>query len=67
MISLIMEHKNRKMRNAIEDASSALGISKGEARKIGDSLEEGNTRPFKMQPKELLDVSRKLSKMLQKL
>ena len=67
IISLIMEHKNRKLRNAIEDASSELKIGKGEARKIGDSLIEKDIRPSKMQPMHLLSIARKLSDKLQKL
>lgn len=67
IISLIMEHKNRKLRNAIENASSGLKISKIKAREMGDSLIERDIRPSKMQPAQLLAIARKLSNKLQNL
>jgi 16S rRNA (adenine1518-N6/adenine1519-N6)-dimethyltransferase len=63
IISLIMEHKNKKLRNAIQDSSSMLGLDKAEARKIADSFDECDSRVFTLSPEALLNVSNKLSSL----
>ena len=60
ILSLIMEHKNKKVRNAIEDSSKALGISKQEIRALYEKMEQGNQRVSKLTPKDLLDVAREV-------
>lgn len=64
MLSLIMEHKNKKFRNAIEDSSKALGIAKSEARKIADTMRCKDDRVSKMNPEALLDAAAELSSKL---
>lgn len=65
MLSLLMEHKNKKVRNALEDSSKALQIDKKEARSISDKLTEKDSRISKMKPEELLDVVRRIIKSLE--
>lgn len=60
MITLIMEHKNKKVRNAIEDSSKYLGIEKTEARKIADSIARSSDRAVKLEPEALLRVAKGL-------
>ncbi len=64
IISLVMEHKNKKMRNAVEDSAASLGLDKPAARKIADSMECSGMRASKMEPLQLLDAAKRLSKML---
>lgn len=63
IISLIMEHKNKKLRNAIQDSSSMLGFGKAEARKLADSFSECDSRVFTLQPQELLLISNKIASL----
>lgn len=60
MITLMMEHKNKKVRNAIEDSSKALGLPKVEARRMADSLARGAERVSKLEPSSLLQVAKEL-------
>ncbi len=64
MLALLMEHKNKKVRNAVEDSSRALHVDKHEARRICDGMEEKDSRVSKMDPKALLKVARYLSQKI---
>ncbi len=64
IVSLVMEHKNKKMRNAVEDSASSLGLEKPAARRTADSMGCANIRVSKMDPSALLDAARQLSGML---
>lgn len=64
IISLVMEHKNKKLRNAVEDSAASLALDKRSARRLADSLECAATRVSKMEPLGLLAAARKLSRML---
>lgn len=64
MLSLIMEHKNKKIRNAVEDSSKALGLTKPDARKIADTMKCKDNRVSKMNPEALLDAAAELSSKL---
>lgn len=63
IISLVMEHKNKKLRNAIEDSASMLGLSKAQAINIADSFKERNSRVRNLHPKDLLTISQRLSEL----
>ena len=65
LLSLIMEHKNKKLRNAIEDSSKALGLSKTDARAIADAAANKDVRVCKMEPRLLLGAARELSSRLE--
>lgn len=64
IISLIMEHKNKRLRNAVEDSSRMLGISKAAAREAADSLSFSQFRVSKMEPQQILESARELSRKL---
>jgi 16S rRNA (adenine1518-N6/adenine1519-N6)-dimethyltransferase len=64
LLSLIMEHKKKKIRNAIHDSREALKISKEKAFEVSEGLKEKDKRPFQMQPHELLETVRALDKLL---
>lgn len=66
MITLLMNHKKKKVRNAFVDSSASLNIGKGEALKIVERLSGSDQRAFKMEPDEILAVARILSKELAK-
>ncbi len=65
IISLMMEHKSKKVRNAIEDSSRYLKLSKDKARRIADSLEHSSERVEKLWPDELVAVARELLSSLE--
>lgn len=64
ILSLIMEHKNKKVRNAIEDSSKALGISKETARAKAKGIQNEESRVSKLGPMALLSVAKELSARL---
>lgn len=61
MISLIMNHKKKRLRNAIIDSSKELGLTKGEARGISEGFESAGSRPFQLEPVKILDIARQLN------
>ncbi len=61
IISLIMEHKKKKLRNAVIDSARKLKIDRGKLRKIADKLRMNDTRVFKMTPVEILGSARELA------
>ncbi len=63
IISLIMSHKKKRLRNAIADSYKELGLGKSDARKLADTLEESGERPFKLGPEKLLAIARQISKL----
>ncbi|MCL5423995.1 MAG: 16S rRNA (adenine(1518)-N(6)/adenine(1519)-N(6))-dimethyltransferase RsmA [Candidatus Marsarchaeota archaeon] len=67
VISCIMEHKKKTLRNAIIDSSKNLGIDKKSAMAIAEQLDDKSTRVFDIAPNELLNISKKISTALEKL
>lgn len=59
VISILMEHKKKKFRNALIDSRKKLGISKDEAAAIAAQMAVED-RIFKMNPEELLAGARKI-------
>ncbi|MGC8679925.1 MAG: 16S rRNA (adenine(1518)-N(6)/adenine(1519)-N(6))-dimethyltransferase RsmA [Candidatus Micrarchaeia archaeon] len=64
IISLLMMHKKKKLRNALVDSSSQLHKQKEELRLISDLLEEKDKRIFKMTPEEILNISKKIINLI---
>jgi 16S rRNA (adenine1518-N6/adenine1519-N6)-dimethyltransferase len=64
LISLIMNHKKKTLRNAVVDSSSEIGIEKEQARKISLSLHEKDSRPFQLEPEKILEAAMQLKKLL---
>jgi 16S rRNA (adenine1518-N6/adenine1519-N6)-dimethyltransferase len=60
VLNLVMEHKKKKVRNAIVDSSSGLKISKGEARQLAEFVSGAERRVFQMEPKEILHLSNEI-------
>lgn len=65
IITQLMNHKKKKLRNAIIDSSSGFGIEKEKAKIICDQFKSSNSRPFQMPPHELLEVAMQLKKLLE--
>lgn len=67
MISLLMQHKKKRLRNALLDSHSYLNMDKSKiseaAKGLGHELEE---RVFKLSPTEILEIARKIERALQK-
>jgi len=61
IISLIMNHKKKRLHNAIADSSEALGITKDEAKKISSKLDDPELRPFHLEPEKILMIAEKIS------
>jgi 16S rRNA (adenine1518-N6/adenine1519-N6)-dimethyltransferase len=61
VISCIMEHKKKTLRNAIIDSSKNLSIDKNVAKEIAEKLDNKYVRVFNITPDELLNVSKKVS------
>ncbi|MCL5412485.1 MAG: 16S rRNA (adenine(1518)-N(6)/adenine(1519)-N(6))-dimethyltransferase RsmA [Candidatus Marsarchaeota archaeon] len=61
VIGALMSHKNRKVRNAIEDSASPLGLSKASARRLGDEAPHSGMRLFELAPAEILKIASYIS------
>ncbi|MCL5433987.1 MAG: 16S rRNA (adenine(1518)-N(6)/adenine(1519)-N(6))-dimethyltransferase RsmA [Candidatus Marsarchaeota archaeon] len=64
VISLLMMHKKKSLRNALADSSSQLNKQKNELRGIADSLNEKDTKIFTMSPNKILAISKEILKQL---
>jgi 16S rRNA (adenine1518-N6/adenine1519-N6)-dimethyltransferase len=66
MISLLMEHKKKKIRNAVIDSSKALGIDKPDAASLAELLDTKGVRALHMEPEAILDTARHLASLHKK-
>ena len=57
MISLIMNHKKKRLRNAIIDSSKELGLAKSEARELSAEFKDADSRPFQLEPARILEIA----------
>ncbi len=64
IISLLMEHKKKTLRNALIDSHAYLGIERGRLAAVAERIDERDGRVFKMSPEELLETARKIEKLL---
>lgn len=67
MIALMMQHKNKQIRNSIIDSHRYLKMTKPQIsssiEKLGDKI---NQRAYKLPPQEILEIARQLCTALQK-
>lgn len=64
VITQIMNHKKKRLKNAIIDSAAGLGISKERARKISDVFAEADLRPFQLEPEQILMIAERVSLLL---
>lgn len=64
MLSLLMEHKKKKVRNAVIDSSKALGIGKAEASSFADTLDGKDERPVHLPPEGILGIAEQMASRL---
>jgi len=67
MISLIMNHKKKRLRNAIIDSSKELGLTKKEARGVSAEFKDADLRPFQLEPMQILEIAAQLKATSSKL
>lgn len=63
-ISLVMNHKKKRLRNAIVDSAEGLGITKEKARELSAQLDDRESRPFQLEPEKILEIANKISALL---
>jgi len=63
IISMLMQHKKKELRNALVDSCESLGISKEKARNIANSIEKQNKRVYKMDPEEILQAAAEILRL----
>ncbi len=62
IISAIMNHKKKKLRNAVHDSAAELGMGRDAADEMAAGMPEADRRLFQMGPKEILDVARHIKR-----
>ena len=66
-ISLIMNHKKKRLGNAVVDSASMLGMDKRAAREISLKLQYRDSRPLHMEPEKILETAIELDALVAKL
>ncbi len=68
LISLLMQHKNKRLRNALIDSHSYLGMEKAQIIEATKSIskEQLEQRAYKLSPTQILETVKKIEKVLQK-
>ena len=66
IITLIMNHKKKTLRNAIIDSSAELGITKDEAKNIAEKLDYFDARPLHMEPMQIYEASKRIADLISK-
>lgn len=64
IIGMLMEHKKKRLKNAIADSSKYMGVSKEAASRISDKIGNGEDRVFKLLPGQILEISGRIEKEL---
>lgn len=64
VISLIMNHKKKRLRNAVMDSAAGLGITKAHAKQLAGSLELAGERPFQLEPEMILKIAEQIGREL---
>jgi 16S rRNA (adenine1518-N6/adenine1519-N6)-dimethyltransferase len=64
VISLVMNHKKKRLRNAVVDSAAGLGITKERARQLSNILDDPTSRPFQLEPEKILDIANKINASL---
>ncbi|MGC9037703.1 MAG: 16S rRNA (adenine(1518)-N(6)/adenine(1519)-N(6))-dimethyltransferase RsmA [Candidatus Micrarchaeia archaeon] len=65
ILSALMEHKKKTVKNAIEDAAKELGISKGQAKMIAQKISNSSARVFKLSPESLLSLAEEIGRVIE--
>ncbi len=60
IIGALMQHKKKRLKNAIEDSRKSLGLDRNDIQKLSSNLENGEERLFKMPPQKILETARKI-------
>ncbi|MDE1824777.1 MAG: ribosomal RNA small subunit methyltransferase A [Candidatus Micrarchaeota archaeon] len=67
LISMLMQHKNKRLRNALLDSHATLGMEKSQilskVKELGSDLK---SRPYNLSPSELLLIACRIAQSLQK-
>ncbi|MDE1855848.1 MAG: ribosomal RNA small subunit methyltransferase A [Candidatus Micrarchaeota archaeon] len=66
MINLLMQHKNKRVRNALIDSHRYLGMDKQVIASAIKNIDHGDERAYKLEPKQILEVAQQAIKALQK-
>ena len=64
IISLIMEHKKKSLKNAVMDSQKQLGITKEEAAAIASDLGLSSDKVFKLTPEQIAETAKELSSLI---
>ncbi len=64
IVSLIMEHKKKSLKNAIIDSQKQLGITKEEAAAIAGDLSLSSDKVFKLTPEQIAKTAKELSSLI---
>ncbi len=64
ILSLLMEHKKKTLRNALIDSSSYLNIGKQQLAGMAEKLPEKEERVFKLPPEKIVEIAREIEKLL---
>jgi 16S rRNA (adenine1518-N6/adenine1519-N6)-dimethyltransferase len=64
IISLVMNHKKKRMRNALVDSAKGLGITKEKARELSNTLDDPTSRPFQLEPEKILEIADRIAASL---
>jgi 16S rRNA (adenine1518-N6/adenine1519-N6)-dimethyltransferase len=63
-ISAIMNHKKKRLKNAIVDSAKAFGITKDQAKKLSNEFKESEMRPFHLDPETIMGIAEHLNKII---
>lgn len=66
IITMLMNHKKKTVRNALIDSKQALGTGKEEIDKIMSSSPYKTMRPFQLEPYQILEVADEVASKLRK-
>lgn len=65
VITALMNHKKKTLRNAIKDSSKELKIEKSIVDSLLEKVEHGETRPFHMEPEMILKTAQSIADKIQ--
>ena len=63
MIRLLMEHKKKRVKNALFDSRKELGLDNDAARAISSHLAHADSVVFKLTPKQILETAHQMSSL----
>ncbi len=64
IIGMLMEHKKKRLKNAIADSSKYLGVSKEAAARISGRISNKEDRVFKLMPEQILETAGRIEREL---